>query len=321
MPDSLSMQVSVIIPNYNHAAFLKQRIESVLSQTYQGFEIILLDDGSTDNSKEIIEQYRNHPKVAHVIYSKTNSGSVFKQWQKGVTLAKGSLIWVAESDDSAAPGFLEKMVALLQQNDKVGLAYCRTMQIDEAGNETVLNKWPDVLDGERWTKPYVNSGLNELQHYLLYRNVIVNASSAIIKKEHALSAIEYVLEKDMLFCGDWLFYARILGASGIAYSPEVLNFQRYHASTTRSHKTIDGELQRIKESVECIKEIRNFLKIEIDWHDERYMWIYQFALERASLSLKMTNRLIEKSETNKTSHRVFKSFRRHLDIKRRISKS
>lgn len=104
------MLVSVIIPNYNHAAYLRQRIDSVLSQSFDDFELILLDDCSTDNSREVLESYWQHPKLSHLIYNETNSGSVFRQWQKGIDLAKGEFIWIAESDDYAHPQFLEKLL-------------------------------------------------------------------------------------------------------------------------------------------------------------------------------------------------------------------
>ena len=89
-------KVSVIIPNYNHAQFLEQRVESVLNQTFQDFEIIFLDDASTDNSKEVFSKYSNHPKISHVIFNETNSGSPFKQWNKGFGLSTGEYIWIAE---------------------------------------------------------------------------------------------------------------------------------------------------------------------------------------------------------------------------------
>ena len=103
----MSPLVSVIIPSYNHEKFLKERIDSVLNQTFQDFELIILDDLSPDNSREIIESYRAHPKVSQIIYNEKNSGSTFFQWNKAVlSLAKGEFIWIAESDDVADPKFL-----------------------------------------------------------------------------------------------------------------------------------------------------------------------------------------------------------------------
>ena len=82
-------KVSVIVPNYNYAAYLEERIESVLNQSYQDFELIILDDCSTDNSRILIEQYRSDPHVSHIVYNEVNTGSPFKQWAKGIELAKG----------------------------------------------------------------------------------------------------------------------------------------------------------------------------------------------------------------------------------------
>ena len=83
---SLNPLVSVIIPNYNHAPFLKERIDSVLNQSFDNFEVIILDDKSTDHSKEVIESYRNHEKVVHIEYNSQNSGSTFKQWDNPETM-------------------------------------------------------------------------------------------------------------------------------------------------------------------------------------------------------------------------------------------
>src|SRR6267378_5588953 len=80
--------VSVIVPNYNHARYLRQRIESVLGQTYKDIEVILLDDCSTDESRAIISEYSADPRVK-VVLNEVNSGSTFKQWKKGMGLAHG----------------------------------------------------------------------------------------------------------------------------------------------------------------------------------------------------------------------------------------
>ena len=134
--------VSVIIPNYNHAPFLKERIDSVLNQTYDNFEVIILDDKSTDNSKEVIANYRGHPKISHIVYNEENSGSTFKQWQKGFSLAKGDYIWIAESDDVAHPDFLKRLMSGIESNPNVVLAFSNLKMIDRNGTPLATGRLP-----------------------------------------------------------------------------------------------------------------------------------------------------------------------------------
>ncbi len=78
--------VSVIVPNYNHARFLRQRIDTILAQTFQDFELILLDDCSTDESRTILREYTSDKRV-RLEFNEVNSGSPFKQWKKGLEMA------------------------------------------------------------------------------------------------------------------------------------------------------------------------------------------------------------------------------------------
>jgi len=87
-------KVSVIIPNYNHARFLEQRIQSILNQTYQDFEILYLDDASTDDSNEVFAQFKDDRRIRSIL-NQTNSGSPFKQWNRGIKAATGDYIWIA----------------------------------------------------------------------------------------------------------------------------------------------------------------------------------------------------------------------------------
>jgi glycosyltransferase involved in cell wall biosynthesis len=126
-------EVTVITPNYNHARYLPRRLESILGQTFQDFELIILDNASTDNSREVIEWYAKDPRVK-TIFNAANNGSTFRQWSLGLGHARGEYVWFAESDDYAAPTLLETLVDRLDRHPNVGLAYCQSWVVDEDAN-------------------------------------------------------------------------------------------------------------------------------------------------------------------------------------------
>jgi len=128
-------EVSVIIPNYNHARFLKDRIDSVLKQTFQDFELIILDDLSPDNSRDIINSYADHPRVTHIVLNTENSKNTFKQWEKGIALASGKYIWLAESDDKAEPDLLASLMKGFHDNEAVTVSFCESYWIDPDNEE------------------------------------------------------------------------------------------------------------------------------------------------------------------------------------------
>ena len=122
--------ITVILPNYNHAPFLEERLQSILNQTYSNFELIILDDASTDESLLKIEKYREHNKVSHVIINNKNTGSPFVQWKKGLELARGNYIWIAESDDNCELNFLETQVQSLNESS---VSIAKTLSFDSNG--------------------------------------------------------------------------------------------------------------------------------------------------------------------------------------------
>jgi glycosyltransferase involved in cell wall biosynthesis len=231
-------KVSVIIPNYNHARFLEQRIQSILDQTYQDFEIIYLDDASTDNSNKVFAKFADNPRIK-AIYNQTNSGSPFKQWNKGIKHANGEYIWFAEADDYADPKFLETLVPLLDDNPQVGLAYCQSWQVDAFGNIiTTLERWTDSLSKEHWRENFVNSGLDECTNYLIFVNTLFNASAVLIRRK-LYEEIGYA-EESMNFCGDWITWVRVLLISDVAFIAKPLNYFRSHGSSVSSKSISNG---------------------------------------------------------------------------------
>lgn len=215
-------KVSVIIPNYNHAKFLKQRIDSVLNQTFQDFEVIILDDCSTDESRTVIESYRDHQKISHIIYNDINSGSPFKQWQKGIQLSEGEYIWIAESDDWANNLFLEKTIACFKKNISVGIISVNFEYIDENGFSLKTDYFYDKFD------KVVNGNQFVTKEMLLY-NKLYNASGVIFKKSYCLDIIDNKLTK-MKYCGDWFFWNQVILRTDIVILSCKLNYFRRHTN-------------------------------------------------------------------------------------------
>ena len=244
--------VSVIIPNYCHAAYLDQRIQSVLNQTYRDFEMIILDDCSQDNgaSRAIIEKYRNHPKVTHIVYNGKNSGSTFKQWEKGFQLAKGEYIWIAESDDFCDADLLEKLVQQVAANDNVSIAYCRSQYVDSFGNflEPIFpqNSKIEIFDGYKFIK-----------EHLAYGNAIWNASSAIFKRMNALSVDPQYTS--YLSAGDQMFWIELSERGKVVYLHEPKNYFRQHQNKVTPAKQRSGVTSQEQYKIICYLERKKYL--------------------------------------------------------------
>lgn len=225
--------VSVIIPNYNYARFLKQRIDSVLHQTHKNLEIIILDDCSTDQSKDIIETYRNDKRVAHIIYNTQNSGSTFKQWQKGFELAKGEYIWIAEADDYADHRLLETLISKMANDKEIKVGFVNSNWVTP--DSTLLQQ------GHTIRKPYkICDGKSFIRRRMLKGNYIYNASMAIFRRD----ALAHVDQRYMSFrsCGDKLFWKSLAEQGKVLYVCQTLNYFRIHDAKVTSNSTASGLL-------------------------------------------------------------------------------
>jgi glycosyltransferase involved in cell wall biosynthesis len=243
--------VSIIVPNYNCEKFLEKRMESILHQTFRDFEIIILDDASTDRSLEIIEKYLHLPNV-RLIKNLSNSGSPFIQWHKGFVEAKGEIIWFAEADDLCEPEFLQKLLPYFN-NPSVALAYCDSAIIDE--NDAVTGDYSNYytsLDPYHWKSSYQVSGTREINYGLGIKNSIPNASAVLIRKS---CVPEDFVHKSFQykFSGDWFFYTRVLEGRQITFHAERLNYHRKHQQTVTSEFNTDKVTLLLKEaeSIHC----------------------------------------------------------------------
>ena len=223
--------VSVVIPNYNHAHYLDCRIQSVLNQTFTDFEVIILDDKSTDNSLQIINKYKDNPHITQIVLNEKNSGSPFIQWNKGFNLAKGELIWIAESDDSCEATFLETLVREFSHDNSMAYAFCRSRLLTENGEKK------QVLQGMFNSNMHCKGSVF-IQNYLIWGCLVYNASSVLFRKSLALSV-------DPLFstfraAGDWLFWIEMAEKGNVAVVSEPLNHYRAFGNNTTSRTRLNG---------------------------------------------------------------------------------
>ena len=245
--DFMSSSISVIIPNYNHAQFLDRRIRSVLEQTRQPLEVVILDDCSTDESLRVIQRYADHSCVK-VVRNQHNSGSPFKQWNLGVRMASGDFIWIAESDDDAEPWLLETLASSLDEDTSAVLSYCQSQTINEFGqSDGTIDRRFDCLSPGRWRTDFKNDGFDECARFLLHFNTIPNASAVLFRRNAYLAA--GLADETMRICGDWMMWARISLLGKICYSATTLNKFRIHSGSvcgTETHARAIEEENRVQ---------------------------------------------------------------------------
>lgn len=227
-------QVSVIVPNYNHARFLEKRLSSIANQSFQDFEVILLDDASSDDSRSILKNWCEGRANWRYLFNDTNSGSPFIQWNRGIELATSPFIWVAESDDYCETIFLEKLVPILRDNARVGIAYGQSLLVDE--QDKVLLSYKESLEfiykSKAWEKDFIKKGTDACSEWLLHHNPLPNASGILIRKEAYLNVGK--ADTTMRLNGDWHLYAKILLNYDLAFTALELNYFRVHQATQRS---------------------------------------------------------------------------------------
>ncbi len=241
--------VSVIVPNYNHAPFLKQRIDSILGQSFQDFELILLDDCSTDGSREIIESYRSNPHVSHIVYKEQNSGGAFRQWKKGIDLTQGEWVWIAESDDWAEPSFLEEILSEAGKHPSCCIAASNPFYVYPDGST-----WHDKTTDS----PNLINGADFARQHLLNGNSLPNASALLIRR-NVLDQVDFSTIVNMRLCGDWMLYAQCCHLGDVLLTGKTLSYFRQHGDNTSSAAERQG--LNLTEGVEVLDYIKHHFHV------------------------------------------------------------
>ena len=274
LPQKVS--VSAVIPNYNYKRFLYQRLYSILSQGIKLKEIIILDDCSTDGSKEeidkIVEELKDIIPIKSV-YNETNSGSAFKQWQKGFELAQGDYVWIAEADDYCSKKLLTKLTKPIIKNPDIIISYANTAFIDTVGNIMIKSIIPqiDIMQTGHWDNDYINDGKDEFNNYTYLNCTIANVSSTIIKNNNYQKYFK--MSGKYKQCGDWLLYANIMQLGKVAYTKDVLNFYRVHGDNVSSVTKKEAHIKEMKQIHEYYDKTYGLNKTQKKEIQKRYKFL------------------------------------------------
>ncbi|QKC93902.1 glycoside hydrolase family 99-like domain-containing protein [Mesorhizobium sp. NZP2298] len=226
--------VSIIVPNYNYARYLRERMDSILGQSFQDFELIILDDASTDGSQSILNYYAG-VHGTRVIVNDRNSGAPYPQWFKGMALARADLIWIAEADDVSDPSFLETLVPLFR-DPGVKFAFCASKIINDR-SETVgdylSSPYLTDLSNFKWRRSYQVSAAQEVNEGLGVKNTVINISAAVFRKfDITPDFVGHVLS--LPTSGDWYFILEAIRNGSVAYEAALLNHHRRHDDSVTS---------------------------------------------------------------------------------------
>ena len=199
----MRVEVSVVCPCYNAKPFIREALNSVLSQTFTDYEIIIIDDGSTDGSEEILKDYSNLDNVI-VLRNLVNKGVSFSR-NRGIQVARGKYIAFLDADDFWHPKKLEKQLNLIKNTDAV-VCYTQSMTVDFAGNHIGCRVYRDKITVKM----------------MRYRNFFT-LSSCVIRKNEIIIPFRNVNHEDYDF---WVnnidVHTLIVG------SDEILTFYRRH---------------------------------------------------------------------------------------------
>ncbi|MEJ5170273.1 MAG: glycosyltransferase [Fimbriimonadales bacterium] len=212
-------RVSILLTCYNHARFLRPCLDAVFSQTFRDFEVIAVDDGSTDGSREMLA---SEPRIDRLLLTERNVGT-YEALNRALACAQGEFVAVLNDDDLWAPEKLERQLALFDADSKIGLVHTDGWFIDGEGAR---------LEGSPLGFEFPRTETGDVLTALIYANKII-ASAALVRRE----CFEQVGGFDPAYfgSGDWHMWLRVAERWLVGFVPEPLTFYRVHGANA-SHK-------------------------------------------------------------------------------------
>ena len=199
--------ISVILPVYNGALYLKESVDSILNQTFQNFEVIILNDGSTDSSEDIIKSYAD----SRIIYIKQENCGLALTLNRGIEKARGKYIARQDQDDISLPDRFDHQIAFLEKNPDVAVVGCWAKILSDNDKGEFYDRHPDDY--------------SSILIDLLFDNPIVH-SSAMIRKSVLYDVGLYTTDKNRQPPEDYELWSRIARKYQLNNIPEVLHLYR-----------------------------------------------------------------------------------------------
>jgi glycosyltransferase involved in cell wall biosynthesis len=228
-------RVSVLLTCYNHLAFLPAALNSVLDQTFDDLEVILLDDVSTDGTREWLEKELPSDPRVRVVLNSVNLGT-YATLNVGLEQANGALIAILNDDDLWAPTKLERQIDLLARHPEVGLVHTDGWFIDGEGRQ---------VPGSPLGFEFPRTETGDVLLALLYANKII--ASAVVVRRECFDRLG-TFDVGYFGSGDWDMWLRIAAEYQVGYVPEPLTFYRVHGGNA-SHR-----LERIWRDDQVLRE-------------------------------------------------------------------
>lgn len=217
-------RASVIVTCYNYGRFVAHAVDSLLGQTVEALEVIVIDDASSDDSADVLERYRGDPRV-HLVLHARNTGHILA-YNEGLKLAQGEFVGVLAADDFAVtPYAVERQLAVFDAHPQVGLVYSAHSLVDESEQQFRLNV--------PWEADYVREGLEEFAS-LIHLNYVPHSGTLVRRSCHA-EVGDYDLR--LPHSGDWDLWLRLACRYGVGYIAEPLYAYRVHR-TNMSHASV-----------------------------------------------------------------------------------
>lgn len=234
--------VSIIIPTYNSAQYIIRAIESVLNQTYKDFEIIVVDDGSIDNTKEIMNRLCHKDRRIKYFYQ-NNSGKPSIAKNSGIELASGKYISFLDADDTISKYKLQRMTKILDENRNINFVFADCRLLTENGeilaesrlkyiNNNILNEiHKDDIDICNSFKIYKNNSIFNL----LAKGSFIHGNSVLLRKSFIKNI--GLFDTSLKVAEDWEFFIRASKGQKVAFIDAVLsNYYKMPNSVTRSYR-------------------------------------------------------------------------------------